>query len=104
MAKLQTLQGKWVDRIPFKAQSKQEELDFRAQVEASHVNDDINLVPYEEWYAERIESGKYKKCSDCGVNDGDVHQPGCDQERCPVCGGQLISCEHFSNDVNLAFH
>jgi hypothetical protein len=33
-----------------------------------------------------------EKCNDCGVQDGGFHHPGCDRERCPRCGGQLISC------------
>lgn len=33
-------------------------------------------------------------CHDCGIANGDghVHHFGCDIERCPNCGGQLISC------------
>lgn len=31
-------------------------------------------------------------CHDCNVNVGQLHHPGCDMERCPKCGGQLISC------------
>ena len=32
-------------------------------------------------------------CGDCGVNEGDLHQPGCDMELCPFCGDQLLSCQ-----------
>lgn len=32
------------------------------------------------------------RCGDCGVALGGFHHPGCDIERCPVCGKQGISC------------
>lgn len=31
-------------------------------------------------------------CHDCDCKEGEYHTPGCDMERCPFCGGQLISC------------
>jgi len=36
-------------------------------------------------------------CHDCGAKAGELHSLGCDMERCPICKGQLISCQqkHF---------
>lgn len=33
------------------------------------------------------------RCHDCGCMPGQFHYGGCDVERCPVCGMQLISCD-----------
>ena len=32
-------------------------------------------------------------CHDCGCCEGEIHEFGCDMERCPFCGWQLISCQ-----------
>ena len=32
-------------------------------------------------------------CTGCGACRGEVHHLGCEQEECPKCSGQLISCD-----------
>lgn len=39
------------------------------------------------------------KCHDCGVVEGQLHKSGCDMERCPKCGEQLISCSCTNEEV-----
>lgn len=36
---------------------------------------------------------KKRICHDCGAKYGELHQEGCDMERCPTCGEQLIGCD-----------
>jgi len=33
------------------------------------------------------------ECQDCGRKKGEYHHSCCDIERCPICGGQLLSCD-----------
>lgn len=50
-----------------------------------------------DWY----EGKKDAICGDCGAHYGHYHHPGCDIERCPVCGHQLISCDCDENSVEV---
>ena len=34
-----------------------------------------------------------ERCGDCGAWRGHCHHWECDCERCPICGGQLLSCD-----------
>lgn len=38
--------------------------------------------------------GKDARCGDCGAKMGEYHKLYCDIQRCPICGGQLLSCDH----------
>ena len=36
------------------------------------------------------DDGNEGVCHDCNARQGEYHHPGCDMEKCPKCGGQLI--------------
>jgi hypothetical protein len=38
-----------------------------------------------------------QRCGDCGAKPRNLHHLGCDLERCPRCGRQLISCGCWSD-------
>jgi hypothetical protein len=42
-----------------------------------------------------------KRCHDCNCKEGEIHQLGCDMERCPWCGGQLITCHCVYKKLNI---
>jgi hypothetical protein len=42
----------------------------------------------EDWGA-----GRGVPCHDCAAIAGELHYWGCDVERCPACGGQMIGCD-----------
>ena len=45
------------------------------------------------WDDEKNFDIKKGVCHDCGIKLGEFHHDNCDMEECPVCGGQLISCD-----------
>jgi hypothetical protein len=55
----------------------------------------IRMIP---WGKERGWRGR-GRCGDCGVNPRGFHHLGCDVQRCPLCEGQMLSCDcRFDED------
>lgn len=67
------------------------EVESCREVPVDTVDGLLAPVPYgseaEDWGAA---SGA--ACHDCSVQPSGFHHPGCDVERCPRCGGQLLTC------------
>jgi hypothetical protein len=52
--------------------------------------EELPSIPFGKEGGDPVEAGD--RCHDCNVLKAGYHHPGCDVERCPRCGGQLISC------------
>lgn len=78
---------------------KQEMLDPKTE---SCTHNALMVGDKEEFYERDTTYYDYNaRCHDCGIlnKPGNYHHYGCDMERCPKCGGQLIfACGCFDID------
>jgi hypothetical protein len=51
-----------------------------------------------KWGDEPDDWARGRRCGDCGVVPEGIHHLGCDIERCPRCGQQLIGCECWPDE------
>lgn len=43
-----------------------------------------------------------QSCNDCGCTVGALHDMFCTKERCPYCGGQLVTCGCITKVLELS--
>lgn len=53
---------------------------------------EMESIPYHNEFLS-AEREDLIRCHDCNCLIGEKHHPGCDMERCPKCGGQIIGCD-----------
>ena len=56
---------------------------------------DGTVLPTSPYDPKRLHLPNWFRCPDCNVVPGGKHHSNCDQEHCPKCDGQLISCDCF---------
>ena len=77
-----------------------QEMTTAASCTVAGLRRDGKLIPLTPYTASRRRGVTVRnRCGDCGVRPGGYHHLGCDMQRCPLCRGQLMSCEcRFDGD------
>jgi hypothetical protein len=50
-------------------------------------------IPYGQETFRNPAEAQRQPCRHCSTVFGKLHEPLCDYEQCPVCGGQVMSCD-----------
>ena len=62
----------------------------------------ISFNDDKDWYKRDTKTFDGERCFDCNTKEGHTHHRGCDEERCPKCGGQLITCDCINGNTIIA--
>lgn len=71
-------------------------IDFCREYEAKEVH--VQRIPFGK--EQNFHGCESDTCGDCGAPYGVFHFLRCDIERCPICGGQLLTCD-CQDEYNL---
>ncbi len=52
--------------------------------------------------AKEMKVNELQDCHDCDAKPGEIHEDGCDVERCSVCRGQRLQCKCRGHDKAFA--
>jgi len=63
---------------------------------------DGSTLPKTPFNPKTLHLPNWHRCPDCNVAPGGNHHWNCDEEPCPKCGGQLISCACFDSESQEA--
>src|SRR5215211_6963077 len=80
-------------RVPYGREEAPEVLALPSMAFYVRVREQETGQPYQPHNWTKDHQGNPKNCHDCGTPPGGLHHPGCDVERCPFCGWQVISCD-----------